>query len=61
MSQEMRSLLLQLLPENPVRHQHSRDGARGLLRVTDFVTQREFERTALYNEICDLTMFVISF
>ena len=50
MSQEMRSLLLQLLPENPAAPA-LRAGARGLLRVTDFVTQREFERTALYNEI----------
>jgi hypothetical protein len=49
-SQEMQSLLLQLLPENPAAP-GLRDGARGLLRVTDFVTQREFERTALYNEI----------
>jgi DNA-binding CsgD family transcriptional regulator len=50
MSQEMQSVFLELLPENPAAPA-LRDGARGLLRVTDFVTQREFERTALYNEI----------
>jgi DNA-binding CsgD family transcriptional regulator len=50
MSQEVQSLFLQLLPENPAAPA-LRDGARSLLRVTDFVTQREFERTALYNEI----------
>jgi DNA-binding CsgD family transcriptional regulator len=49
-SQEMQSLLLLLFPENPAAPA-LRNGARGLLRVTDFVTQREFERTALYNEI----------
>jgi DNA-binding CsgD family transcriptional regulator len=50
MSQEMQSVFLQLFPGNPAAPA-LRNGARGLLRVTDFVTQREFERTALYNEI----------
>ena len=49
-SKEMQSLLLLLLPENPVAPA-LRNGARGLLGITDFVTQRDFERTALYNEI----------
>jgi hypothetical protein len=49
-SKQMQSLLLLLLPENPAAPA-LRTGARGLLRVTDFVTQRDFERTALYNEI----------
>ena len=49
-SQEMQSLLLKLLPENPAAPALRR-GARGVLSLNDFVTQREFERTALYNEI----------
>jgi DNA-binding CsgD family transcriptional regulator len=49
-SQEMQSLILLLLPENPAAPA-LRSGARGVLSPTDFVTRREFERTALYNEI----------
>ncbi len=49
-SQEMQSLLLQLFPENPAAPALRR-GARGVLSINDFVTQREFERTTLYNEI----------
>jgi DNA-binding CsgD family transcriptional regulator len=48
--QEMQSLLLFLFPENPAAPA-LRNGARGVLNINDFVTQREFERTALYNEI----------
>jgi hypothetical protein len=48
--QEMQSLLLLLFPENPAAPA-LRKGARGVLNINDFVTQREFERTALYNEI----------
>jgi DNA-binding CsgD family transcriptional regulator len=49
-SQEMQSLLLKLLPGNPAAPA-LRKGVRGVLNINDFVTQREFERTALYNEI----------
>ena len=49
-SQEMQSLLLKLLPDNPAAPA-LRKGVRGVLNINDFVTQREFERTALYNEI----------
>ena len=49
-SQEMQSLLLQLFPENPAAPALRR-GARRILSINDFVTQREFERTALYNQI----------
>ena len=44
------SLLLRLIPQNPMLPAISH-GARGLMTITDFVTQREFERTALYNEV----------
>ena len=38
------------ISENPVLPA-IRDGAEGLLAITDFVTQRQFERTAFYNEL----------
>ena len=49
-SQEWQLLLLQLFPQNPVAP-GLRKGARGVLSINEFVTQREFERTALFNEI----------
>ena len=50
MSREMQSLLLKLFPENPMAPALQK-GAQGLLEATDFISQRQFERTALYNEI----------
>ncbi len=49
-TQEQQSILLKLIPQNPMLPAISH-GARGLMTITDFVTQREFERTALYNEV----------
>jgi DNA-binding CsgD family transcriptional regulator len=50
MSREMQSLFLKLFPENPMAPALQK-GAQGLLEATDFISQRQFERTALYNEI----------
>jgi DNA-binding CsgD family transcriptional regulator len=49
-TQEQQSLLVKLIPQNPMLPAVSH-GARGLMTITDFVTQREFERTGLYNEV----------
>jgi hypothetical protein len=49
-TQEQQSLLLKLIPQNPMLPAIGH-GTRGLMTITDFVTQREFERTALYNEV----------
>ncbi len=49
-TQEQQSLLVKLIPQNPLLPAVSH-GARGLMTITDFVTQREFERTGLYNEV----------
>ena len=49
-TQEQQSLLVKLIPQNPMLPAISH-GARGLMTITDFVTQREFERTGLYNEV----------
>lgn len=49
-TQEQQSLLVKLIPQNPMLPAVAH-GARGLMTITDFVTQREFERTGLYNEV----------
>ena len=49
-TQEQQSLLLKLIPQNPMLPAISQ-GARGWMTITDIVTQREFERTGLYNEV----------
>ena len=49
-TQEQQSLLLKLIPQNPMLPAVAH-GSRGLMTITDFVTQREFERTGLYNEV----------
>lgn len=39
-----------LIHENPVLEHHRRTGDGKALRISDFVTRREFHRTKLYNE-----------
>jgi DNA-binding CsgD family transcriptional regulator len=49
-SSEMKNRILGLVPTNPVIP-IVRAGAKGAIRITDCITQRQFEQTALYLDV----------
>jgi hypothetical protein len=47
---EIKKRIVELVPTNPVIP-IARNGARGAIRLSDCISQRQFEQTALYSEV----------